>query len=110
MPSNSQWGEPTTQPGNPPLTPAQVEIRSRSENPLWSGGDVVRIALLMFVIPYCVLPLVALAVQKLFYGGLPWMTVAQKPWVALSTQFAWYAVVAAYMVSFVEGTWHQSFW
>jgi membrane protease YdiL (CAAX protease family) len=110
MSSNSQWSEPTSQPGNPPLTPAQVQISRRSENPLWSGGDVVRIALLMFVIPYCVLPLVALVVQKLFYGGSSWMTVAQKPWVALSTQFAWYAVVAVYMISFVEGTWRQNFW
>lgn len=110
MSSNSQWGEPTSQAGNPPLAPAQVEISSRSENPPWSGGDVARIALLMFVIPYCLLPLVALVAQKLFYGGVPWITVAQKPWVALSTQFAWYAVVAVYMVSFVEGTWGQSFW
>lgn len=110
MSPNSEWSEPTSQAGTPALAPAQVGIRHPSENPPWSGGDVLRIALLMFVIPYCLLPLAALAIQKLFYAGVPWVAVAQKPWVALSTQFVWYAVVAAYMVAFVEGTWHQSFW
>ncbi|MBV9182441.1 MAG: CPBP family intramembrane metalloprotease [Acidobacteria bacterium] len=110
MSSNAPWSEPSSEAGTRSIAPPQVEIHPPAENPPWSGGDVVRIALLMFVIPYCLLPLVAIVVQKLFYGSLPWILVAQKPWVALSTQFAWYAVVAAYMISFVEGTWHQSFW
>lgn len=108
MSSDSEWSEPTS--GTPPLAPAELGIHSPHENPPWSGGDVLRIALLMFVIPYCLLPVVALVIQRVFYAGVPWVTVAQKPWVALGTQFVWYGVVAAHMITFVEGTWNQNFW
>jgi len=81
-----------------------------SLDPPWSGWDVTRIGLLLFVLPFLVIPFVALAAKKIFYPGLPWVAVAQKPWIALSTQFVWYVAIAVYMIMFVEGTFHRPFW
>ena len=107
MSSNSQWTGPTL-PAPPPA--GRFGIADGSENPPWNGWDVLRIGVMMFVVPYLLIPVTAIVAQRLFYRGMPWVTVAEKPWVALSTQFAWYAVVAAYMVMFVEVTFGQSFW
>jgi CAAX protease family protein len=102
----------------PPLTPtlgvaspAAPESRVPGENPPWSGWDVVRIALMMFAVPFLLIPFAVLAAQKLLYRDLPFMKVAQtEPWISLTTQFGWYVVVAFYMVVFVEGTYHRGFW
>jgi membrane protease YdiL (CAAX protease family) len=110
MSTNSEW--PQGVPPAPPPVPASdlATSQSSSENPPWNGWDVLRIALLMFVVPYLIIPIVALVVQKIFFPGISIIVVAQKPWVALTTQFAWYLVVLAYMVMFVEGRLHQPFW
>ena len=71
---------------------------------------MTRIALMLFVVPFVVVPFVALAAKKIFYPALPWIAVAQKPWIALSTQFVWYLLILAYMIMFVEGTFHRRFW
>ena len=110
MSLNPEWPEgaaPTT-----PASPAASEaiVAAPSENPPWSGWDVLRIGLVMFVVPYVILPIVAVVMQKIFFRSLSIMDVAQKPWIALGTQFAWYVVVAAYMIMFVEGKLHQRFW
>jgi len=81
-----------------------------SADPPWNGWDVTRIGLLLFVLPFLVIPFVALAAKHTFYPGLPWLTVAQKPWIALTTQFFWYLAIAVYMIMFVEGTFHRRFW
>ena len=105
MSLNSEWPQEAA-----PPVPATEVTPAAAENPPWSGWDVLRIALLMFVVPYLLIPIVALIVQKTVYPNLSFMNVAQKPWVALSTQFGWYLVVLAYMIMFVEGTFHQRFW
>jgi uncharacterized protein len=122
MSPNSDWPEATPETAamlpsgeqspdlGQPVLNRQPAVAPGSENPLWSGWDVLKIGLLMFVIPYFVIPITALAAQRIFYRGLPWLTVAQKPWIALSTQFVWYAIVAIYMVMFVEGRFRQDFW
>ena len=55
-------------------------------------------------------PFVALAAKHIFYPSVPWLTVAQKPWIALTTQFFWYIGILIYMVLFVEGKFHRRFW
>jgi CAAX protease family protein len=93
----------STQPGAPgPPEPI--------ENPPWNGWDALRIGLMMFVVPYLLIPVVVLAAQKLLYRNMSFMDVAHKPWIALVTQFAWYVAIAFYMVIFVEGTYRQRFW
>src|SRR5258708_37062208 len=81
--------------------------KNRSEDPPWNGWDVTRIALMLFVVPFVVVPFVAFAAKQIFYPSLPWITVAQKPWIALTTQFVWYVLILVYMIMFVEGTFHR---
>lgn len=96
-------------PPAPELEPPPV--KPPPENPPWSGWDVFRLALIQFVIPFLVIiPLAVLLAQKTLYRGLTFLQVGQKLWIALCTQFAWYLVVAVYMVMFVEGTYHLRFW
>jgi membrane protease YdiL (CAAX protease family) len=106
MSTDSGYLEPSLQ----PIAPELPSTRVPGENPPWNGWDVFKLALMMFVVPFLVIPVVALAIQKIFYPGTPFMDVAKKPWVPLSTQFAWYALIAVYMVIFVEGTYRQRFW
>ncbi len=80
------------------------------ENPPWNGWDVLRLALILFVVPYLLIPIAVLAAQKTLYRNLTFMEVAHKPWLLLCTQFAWYVVVFFFMVMFVEGTYGQRFW
>jgi membrane protease YdiL (CAAX protease family) len=110
MTSNSGWPEAPAQTAALPAAEQVPVSEQPSENPPWNGWDVTRIGILMFVVPYLIIPITALIAQQVFYRGLPWLTVAQKPWIALSTQFGWYAVIAVYMVMFVEGKFHCSFW
>lgn len=110
MSLNSEWPEMPASDA-PPVPASDVDILPPgSENPPWTGWDVLRIGLLMFVVPYIIIPIVALIVQKTLYRGVGIVEVAQKPWVALCSQFGWYVIVAAYMIMFVEGTFHRRFW
>lgn len=110
MDSNSEWREAV-----PEAAPAAVDQqlpvpKAGLQDPPWNGWDVTRIALLLFVVPFVVVPFTALAAKKILYPALPWIVVAQKPWIALSTQFVWYVLILAYMIMFVEGTFHRKFW
>ena len=109
MSTNSEWPQGAP-PAPPPVPTSELATSQSSENPPWGGWDVLRIALLMFLLPYIVLPVVALIVEKRFYPGMPIGDVLQKPWLLLSTQFAMYLVVLAYMIMFVESRFHQQFW
>lgn len=110
MDSNS--GFPEAGPETAPLAVEQQipELTAPSREPPWSGWDVTRIGLLLFVLPFLVVPFVALAAKYIFYPTVPWLTVAQKPWIALTTQFAWYIGILIYMIMFVEGTFRRRFW
>lgn len=105
FPTEELPAQPTAELG---ISPSKAPL----ENPPWDGWDVVRLALIQFVIPFLVIiPLVVLLAYKTFYRGMTFQQVAQqKLWIALCTQFVWYVIVAFYMVMFVEGTYHQRFW
>jgi membrane protease YdiL (CAAX protease family) len=80
------------------------------ENPVWSGWDVLLIALLTFVAMVVLefgLPVVAM---RLLYPHEAWLQVAQKPILLLVSQFLIYGVVGACMVMLVEGKYHVPFW
>lgn len=106
LPSGSLPPPPENTDPIPPLPPAAPPV----ENPAWDLWDALRIGLIMFVVPYLVIPVAVVAAQKLLYHNLSWMEVAKKPWISLATQFGWYVVVLFYMVIFVEGTYRQRFW
>lgn len=91
------------------VAPVQT-VPSRVENPVWSGWDVLLIALLTFVATVVLqlgLPVVA---KRLLYPHETWLQVAQKPILLLVSQFLIYGAVAACMVMLVEGKYHVPFW
>jgi membrane protease YdiL (CAAX protease family) len=78
-------------------------------NPVWSGWDVLRIALFMFLTPFLIDILLAFAARKLFFPALSWQQVAQKPVTELIAEVLAYVVVIFYMVALVEGQYHRRF-
>jgi len=104
-PQNS-WPEPD-------LPPAQENSNSLpatpTENPLWNGWDVLGITLLTFF-SFLFFPLVVIfTAHKLFYRGLSWNAVLQKPPLALFAEFLAYVVLFFYMVILIEGKYHERF-
>ena len=54
--------------------------------------------------------LVVVGARRFAYPHESWFDVAQKPVLALLSQFLTYAVVALYMILLVEGKYHARFW
>jgi membrane protease YdiL (CAAX protease family) len=81
------------------------------ENPLWTGWDVLLIAVLTLALSLFIVPLlIVLAAQVVAYPHESWMEVARKPALALLSELLSYIVVAVYMIMLVEGKYHQRFW
>ena len=78
---------------------------------MWSGWDVLLIALLTFV-AMVVLQIATPVVGRFgfAYPHQTWLEVAQKPILLLISQFIIYAAVAACMIMLVEGKYHLPFW
>jgi uncharacterized protein len=110
MSLNSDWPQELPPNADPLSRPDEAYPSSSHENPQWSGWDVLRIALLMFGLPFVLLPLAAVIVHNRFYPGLAMEAVLRKPWLALSTELLVYILVISYMIMFVEGKLHQRFW
>ncbi len=70
---------------------------------------MVKIATLMFLLPFLVDLLLAFAAHKLLYPNLSWQTLAQKPAVELLAESLAYVGVVFYMVMLVEGQYHRRF-
>jgi hypothetical protein len=82
-----------------------------SENPVFSGWDVLQIAGLTILLAIFVVPaLMVSAVRFFVYQHEPWLDVAQKPALALLSQFVAYIVVALFMVLLIEGRYRTRFW
>jgi len=81
------------------------------ENPIWSGWDVLLLAVLTLALSLFIVPLlIVLAAQVVAYPHESWMEVARKPALALLSEFVSYIVVAVYMIMLVQGKYHQRFW
>lgn len=94
-------------PGMTPVGPSQFVP---DENPVWSGWDVLRIALVTVFIVMVLVPTIAVFLaHKFLYQNIPWLDVAQKPWLGLTTEFVGYIFVLFFMVVFIEGRYHVSF-
>jgi uncharacterized protein len=89
-----------------PLAP----VRQPAENPIWSGWDVLLLAGLTFVIIVLAQVVAVFVALKFFYPHAPFAHVAQKPVLALVSEFAAYIFVAFLMIALVEGKYHQNFW
>jgi uncharacterized protein len=89
-----------------PVAPVQPPV----EDPVWSGWDVLLLAGITFVTMVLAQLLAVLIALKFFYRHTSFVEVAQKPLLALLSEFAAYLVVAALMVALVEGKYHARFW
>ncbi len=102
----------------PPITysfpPVEVPTISRptraGENPVWTGWDVLLLALLSLGILFVVQLGVVLAARRFAYPHQSLGDVAQKPVLALLSELVAYAFVAIYMVVLIEGKYHTRFW
>ena len=79
-------------------------------DPIWSGWDVLLIALLTFVAMVVLQFAVAGVAQALLYSHSNLIEVGQKPGVLLLSQLLLYGVLAAGMILLVEGKYHVPFW
>jgi uncharacterized protein len=80
------------------------------ENPVWSGWDVLLIAALTLGLVFIVQLALVFAARRFAYPHLSWVDVAQKPVLALLSEFLAYAVVALYMILLLEVKYHTRFW
>lgn len=81
------------------------------ENPIWTGWDVLLIAVLTAALSFFIVPLlVVLAAKVVAYPHESWMEVVRKPALALLSELLSYIVVAVFMIMLVEGKYHQRFW
>jgi hypothetical protein len=76
---------------------------------VWIGLDELRISLLMFFTPFLFMALVATFAHRWYYRSLAWSEVAQKPVLALVSEFLAYVVVFGLMVVLVEGKYRVPF-
>jgi membrane protease YdiL (CAAX protease family) len=80
-----------------------------SENPVWSGWDVLQIVLLTLVSVFVFLSLVGVAAQRLLYPKIPILEVMVYPLVAVLGQAFAYLLILAFMVSIVKRVPSQDF-
>ena len=81
-----------------------------SENPPWSGWDVLQIVFLTIVAVAVFLPVVALAAQRLLYPKVAFLQVITYPMVTVLGQGFAYLLILAFMVSIVKRVPGQNFW
>jgi membrane protease YdiL (CAAX protease family) len=88
------------------LTPAPEPPR----DPVWSGWDVLLIAVVAVLSLIVVQVLVLAGAKELIYPHLNWKDITQKAVLAILAQFFAYIPLAIFMVTLVEGKYHVRFW
>jgi membrane protease YdiL (CAAX protease family) len=93
------WSEP-----GPPLIPEQPApvADTASENPVWSGWDVLQIVFLTVAAVAVFLPVVAVAAQRLLYPKDAFLEVVTYPVVTVLGQGLAYLVILGFMVAIVK--------
>jgi membrane protease YdiL (CAAX protease family) len=104
----SSFQNPWPEPGAPsfPELPTPVP----SEDPVWSGWDVLQIALLTVASIVMFLLLSTIAAQRILYPRTAFMDVAQLPLVTVAAQLLAYFLVFAFMVALVKRVPGREFW
>lgn len=86
------------------------EPRPVVRDPVWSGWDVLLMALLTLAVMFVVELLTVLIARAIVYPHVSFGDVAQKPALVILGEFLAYVAVAAYMIMLVQGKYHQPFW
>ena len=102
MSSNSEWPQtPPTVPENAILPESSATPlkgpEALSENPAWNGWDVLRLALLAFVLMIAFLVFVTFISKRVLFPQLKFMTVMTFPLVNFVAQVCAYGVLLAVM-------------
>jgi len=107
----SSFQNPWPEPGSSPLPESPLPPQpSLTENPPWSGWDVLQIIVLTIVSTMVFLVAVAAAVQRLLYPRLAFVEVIKHPLVSVAAQLFAYILVLGFMVSVVKGEPGREFW
>jgi len=85
-------------------------VPSPPRDPVWSGGDVVLIALLTIVTLVAAELVVAAGAWAFFYRNADYRSLLQRPSLDLLGQVLGYVAVAAFMIFLVEGKYRVPFW
>jgi hypothetical protein len=94
----------------PPAILAPDPVTLPPRDPVWSGWDVLLIAILTIVTLIVVEVFTVVAASLLVFPNSKFTDVAQKPVLALIGEFLSYIAVAIYMFMLVEGKYHAPFW
>jgi hypothetical protein len=94
----------------PPELAPETPAPKAGENPVWSGWDVLIIAVLTLGILFTVQLVTVVVARHFAYPHRSWIEVAQKPVLALLAEFVAYIVVGLYMILLLEGKYHTRFW
>ncbi|MGB8583998.1 MAG: type II CAAX endopeptidase family protein [Candidatus Sulfotelmatobacter sp.] len=94
----------------PPVEPSKSPAPKTGENPVWSGWDVLIIAVLTLGILFAVQLVTVVVARHFAYPHRSWIEVAQKPVLALLAEFVAYMVIGLYMILLLEGKYHTRFW
>ncbi len=81
-----------------------------SENPPWSGWDVLSILGVTVASVVVLLLATSLAVERLLYPTVPWVEVVQFPLVTVFAQLIAYVLILAFMISVVRRRPEGLFW
>ena len=109
--SSLNASDPSAQPSAQPTTPAVAVAPPPVEDPVWSGWDVLGIALLAFVATVALQFALALTAQFLWYPRQDLASIlSNNPVVLLASQCLLYLALAACMMLLVEGKYGVAFW
>jgi uncharacterized protein len=102
---------PWSDPGLLPVPEQPTPIAGvPSENPAWTGWDVLQIVFLTIASVIVFLPVVALAAQRLLYPKVAILQVVTYPLVSVVGQGLAYVLILGFMVSIVKRSPGQDFW
>jgi uncharacterized protein len=79
-------------------------------DPVWSGWDVLQIAGVTLLVMIAFQFAIVFVARHYVFPRLSILEIAQKPTLALISEFLAYVVIALFMIMFVEGKYHVRFW
>lgn len=87
-----------------------THVPAPPSDPVWSGWDVLQIAAITLLVMIAFQFAIVLAARRYAFPRLSIIEIAQKPILALISEFLAYIVIAVFMIMFVEGKYHVRFW
>jgi len=107
----SSFQNPWSEPDSAPFSAAPLPREPvSSENPAWSGWDVLQIAVLTIVSIVVFLLVIAAAAQRLLYPRLAFVDVVKYPLVSVAAQLLAYLLALGFMVLVVKRRPGSEFW